>query len=413
MTDNPDNPIQPPAGEPQLTPPLPPVAPQQPTQAYPQQPLQPPAPVFQPQQPAPAYQPNPPYPPQGYAVPPAPGYGAPGAPGGYNPNPYAPQAATGDISNKSFVTTWLLSWLLGGFGIDRFYLGKVGTGIVKLITFGGFGVWWLIDLILVLTGAQRDKQGRKLNGYDANKKVAWIVTAAVIVLSSIISGINAAANIGSTIDGAGSSTGIVEVTTDDDAAPAAEKPADGVDVQGWADKTFGAFEPIVQTGTGDNLVTLPAGVKAGIVTASHDGERNFAISVLDASNESTGELLVNTIGAYAGSNVYGFNSFSEGTTLQVTADGNWSITIAPISSAPSLAEAGAGDAVFLYAGPASKLTATHDGSRNFFVSEETSKAFSYGLLVNEIGAYSGTVPLSAGPSVVSIGADGNWTLAVG
>jgi hypothetical protein len=61
----------------------------------------------------------------------------------------------------------------------------------------------------------------------------------------------------------------------------------------------------------------------------------------------------------------------------------------------------------------SKLTATHSGERNFVVFEETDAAFSYGLLVNEIGAYSGVVPLSAGPSVITVTADGAWTLAVG
>ena len=43
------------------------------------------------------------------------------------------------------------------------------------------------------------------------------------------------------------------------------------------------------------------------------------------------------------------------------------------------------------------------------MSEETGKAFNFGLLVNEIGAYTGTVPLSAGPSVITVSADGNWT----
>ena len=54
---------------------------------------------------------------------------------------------------KSFVVTWLLSLLLGTFGIDRFYLGKIGTGILKLITLGGFGLWTLIDLIITIVGA--------------------------------------------------------------------------------------------------------------------------------------------------------------------------------------------------------------------------------------------------------------------
>ena len=94
------------------------------------------------------------------------------------------------------------------------------------------------------------------------------------------------------------------VETEDAAdAPAAEadEPAEPeATVQSWADETFGTFTPGTQTGTGDNLVALPAGATAGIVTATHDGAANFAISVLDAENGSTGELLVNTIGPYTG-----------------------------------------------------------------------------------------------------------------
>ncbi|MFT2816669.1 NINE protein [Leifsonia sp. A12D58] len=93
----------------------------------------------------------------------------------------------GPPSDKQFVLTWLFAWLLGFFAVDRFYLGKVGTGLLKLITLGGLGIWWLIDLILVLTGTQRDKLGRPLAGYNENKKVAWIVTGAGIVLSMILS----------------------------------------------------------------------------------------------------------------------------------------------------------------------------------------------------------------------------------
>jgi len=51
---------------------------------------------------------------------------------------------------KKWIVALLLSIFLGGLGIDRFYLGYIGTGILKLITGGGFGIWWLIDLILIV-----------------------------------------------------------------------------------------------------------------------------------------------------------------------------------------------------------------------------------------------------------------------
>ena len=139
---------------------------------------------------------------------------------------------------------------------------------------------------------------------------------------------------------------------------------------------------------------------------------NFSITVLDASNASTGELLVNTIGGYSGTTAWGLNAFGEGVKLQITADGPWTLTIAPFSAAGPVAPAGTGDAVMLYDDDAASLTATHAGTRNFVVYQETEEAFNMGLLVNEIGAYSGTVPLSAGPSILTVTADGAWTLAI-
>ena len=105
-----------------------------------------------------------------------------------NTAPYPPSYGYGQVpqANKSFLVTWLLSLLLGVLGVDRFYLGKVGTGIAKLITFGGLGIWALVDLILVLANKTRDKQGLPLEGYDKHKKMALIVTGVVILLSIVI-----------------------------------------------------------------------------------------------------------------------------------------------------------------------------------------------------------------------------------
>jgi TM2 domain-containing membrane protein YozV len=52
---------------------------------------------------------------------------------------------------KDWVATLVFSVLLGWLGIDRFYMGYVGLGILKLITLGGAGIWWIIDLVLIAT----------------------------------------------------------------------------------------------------------------------------------------------------------------------------------------------------------------------------------------------------------------------
>jgi TM2 domain-containing membrane protein YozV len=62
-------------------------------------------------------------------------------------------------SPKGFVPTIMLCFFLGGFGIHRFYVGKIGTGILQLLTLGGLGIWTLVDFIMVVTGNFKDSQG--------------------------------------------------------------------------------------------------------------------------------------------------------------------------------------------------------------------------------------------------------------
>jgi len=70
-----------------------------------------------------------------------------------------------DISTKSRLAVTLLSWFLGGIGVHRFYLGKVGTAILMILTLGGLGVWWLIDFIMAVSGAMKDKEGLPIKNW--------------------------------------------------------------------------------------------------------------------------------------------------------------------------------------------------------------------------------------------------------
>ena len=113
-----------------------------------------------------------------YGQPPGAGYPPGNPPPGYPPGnpppgqppmiqqPYAgpaPSYAAAPQSDKSQATAFLLSYFLGWLGVDRFYLGYTGLGVVKLLTCGGCGIWWIIDMVLIGGGAMKDSDGGVLD----------------------------------------------------------------------------------------------------------------------------------------------------------------------------------------------------------------------------------------------------------
>lgn len=74
-------------------------------------------------------------------------------------------------NKRSYLLTLQLSILFGYLGFDRFYLGKIGTGILKLVTLGGFGIWYLIDIFLLLYNKQTDSENQPLAGQEKRDPV--------------------------------------------------------------------------------------------------------------------------------------------------------------------------------------------------------------------------------------------------
>ena len=67
------------------------------------------------------------------------------------------------VSDRRILPAFFLCFFFGIFGAHRFYAGRVASGVLMLLTAGGFGIWWAIDLILIACGVFRDGDGRKIS----------------------------------------------------------------------------------------------------------------------------------------------------------------------------------------------------------------------------------------------------------
>ena len=72
------------------------------------------------------------------------------------------EAAAANVSRRSRTVAAVLAFFLGTLGVHRFYVGKVGTGVLMIVTLGALGVWTLIDFIMILVGSFKDKEERVL-----------------------------------------------------------------------------------------------------------------------------------------------------------------------------------------------------------------------------------------------------------
>ena len=70
-----------------------------------------------------------------------------------------------DTSKKNRLVTLLLCFFLGWGGGHRFYVGKIGTGILMLFTMGGFGMWYFLDLVMIASGVFKDKENLPITSW--------------------------------------------------------------------------------------------------------------------------------------------------------------------------------------------------------------------------------------------------------
>lgn len=99
------------------------------------------------------------------------------------------------VQQKDYLTAWLLSYFVGFLGVDRFYLGYTGLGLLKLFTLGGCLIWALIDWILIFAGAMKDSRGMPLKDREVNLKLTVIIFAVVEIVGVLIYGLAIAADI--------------------------------------------------------------------------------------------------------------------------------------------------------------------------------------------------------------------------
>lgn len=178
----------------------------------------------------------------------------------------------------------------------------------------------------------------------------------------------------------------------------------------WAQRNYDMFEPFNVSGEGAGRILLPERVNNGIVKLTRTGVGAFTVLAYDESGEPNGEALVNSVGTYSGTTMFGVYGFGEVESLEIRGTGHWSATISPVSSIDTLPISGEGDGVYLYEGDDVTFEARHFGLSVFNIVQQYDDGLGMELLVEGFGNLIEESELVAGPSLVIINAD-RWKLS--
>lgn len=165
------------------------------------------------------------------------------------------------------------------------------------------------------------------------------------------------------------------------------------------------------SGYGDDVVRLPAGISLSTVTAEfspRDRWDGLTVLGLNAYNEEVDYPL---IGTEAPVSTGWFNRDEDVRSLSVEADGRWTLTVKPLSTAREFDgyASGNGPDVLWYMGPPRTAALSHTGDSNFIVRQITDDDWK--SLANEIGDYFGYAAMLSGPALIEVDADGDWSIS--
>lgn len=197
-----------------------------------------------------------------------------------------------------------------------------------------------------------------------------------------------------------------------------------VPVTAWADKTYGTFTPVSRTNqAGTKVVDFGNNITAGVVKidSTNLNDVSFVVEVLATDNVTVIDTLVSSPGSYNGTVAFGLAGYGNNTAgaLKITTsnDVTWSVLISPVSTAPqgplAAPSATSGDVVYLYAGVAATLHAqTFVPNQGIVVTQYFGPTAAALTLVNSPTMVDQRGPISAGPSVVTVQANGSWNVTV-
>ena len=90
-------------------------------------------------------------------------------------------------AEHNYLLSVAFSYFFGGFGVDRFYLGYTATGVLKLLTFGGLGIWHLVDMLLIAFGKKKAKGSQlPLEGYEKHHKAIKMVAIILLIVNALV-----------------------------------------------------------------------------------------------------------------------------------------------------------------------------------------------------------------------------------